>query len=672
MKIYFILFLLTGLLMTGCELPQAENSNENVSIKNLVVPESFSYATAKDCELTVHVFDNTGQPLKKIRIDVSIVLGGVQKVIQSIASDLDGEINVTLQVPGFLDSVYLSTSYLGLVPEIKIPITNNKAEYTYNAVLQEKSVKTTLSKPVQIISGTTVIRTLRGFDLLGVPDNLELQNDPIDAALLNDINASLPERKPVPAYNPEYLSSKAETDVILTEPAEVWVTFVHEGAGNKNTLGYYTYNKNKPPLTKKDIDSIHIIFPNASYLNSGGGLVSGNKVKIGIFPANTVIGWVCIADGYRNNSISAGSFIFFSDPELNPETDPAFRQHNVMLYDQARQKVLLGFEDLKRGGSADDDFNDIVFYVTSNPLTAIENTSYPKVENTAVDTDGDGIADPFDDYPMDKSKAFNNYYPAADHFATLAFEDLWPGKGDYDMNDITLDYQLNQVTNSENGITGVLGKIVLKAMGCSFHNGFGFSWPVSPSKISEAKGNKLTNGIIDVAENGLENNPNESVFILFDDGFRVLPYAGDYGIGVNTNPDAPHVDPDTLKISIAFTSPQSTKTLGVPPYNPFIFINQVRGREVHLANMVPTSKVDPSYFRTMKDDSDPEQGRYYKTVENLPWAINIMGGFIQVTEKIEITKAYLHFASWAQSGGTNSSDWYLDLAGNRNPEYIYK
>lgn len=671
MKKIFYSLLLISLVFSGCKRELIDNSVENLNIKDLVVPDDFSYNTARDCELVVSVKDNTGQPMNLIRVNVSIDPGNGRETIQSIASDENGNINAVLQVPVSVDSLYLTTDYIGFVSEVKIPIVNNRAEYFYNAVVQTKSAETFMSGPVKVMSGTTVILTLSGFNSLGVPDNLVSPNDPIDDSMLKDINASLPEYKPVPSFHPEYLTSSNETDIILDEAAEVWVTFVHEGAGNLNCLGYYTYKKDKPPVTKKDIDTIHVIFPNSSFLNSGGGLVSGNKVRIGVFPANTVIGWACIAAGYKSNTISAGSYIFFSDPELNPETNPALRQHNVMLYDQSRQKVLLGFEDLKRDAGADQDFNDIIFYVTSNPLTAIENKNYPKVDNTNVDTDGDGITDLFDDYPKDNSRAFNNYYPAKGQFATLAFEDLWPGKGDYDMNDITIDYQINQIANSKNEIVAIRAKTILKAMGCSFRNGFGFSWPLAPSQISSATGNKLTKGIIDLAANGLENNPNESVYVVFDDGFKVLPYEGSFGNGVNTNPDAPYVEPDTMKISIDFISPQTSLTLGKPPYNPFIFVNQIRGREVHLPDMAPTSRVDLSYFQTINDASEPLLGRYYKTRENLPWAINIIGGFTQVTEKNEITRAYLQFASWARSGGVSSSNWYMDLPGFRDSDYIY-
>ncbi len=57
-----------------------------------------------------------------------------------------------------------------------------------------------------------------------------------------------------------------------------------------------------------------------------------------------------------------------------------------------------------------------------------------------TDADGDGVPNDEDDYPNDGDRAFDNYYPANGP-GTLAYEDLWPGKGDYDFNDLVLDYR---------------------------------------------------------------------------------------------------------------------------------------------------------------------------------------------------------------------------------------
>ncbi len=66
-----------------------------------------------------------------------------------------------------------------------------------------------------------------------------------------------------------------------------------------------------------------------------------------------------------------------------------------------------------------------------------------------------------------------NLFPASG-FGTLAFEDLWPGKGDYDFNDLVIDYQFLITTNTSNYVESVQGTFIIRAIGASFENGFGF------------------------------------------------------------------------------------------------------------------------------------------------------------------------------------------------------
>jgi hypothetical protein len=47
----------------------------------------------------------------------------------------------------------------------------------------------------------------------------------------------------------EYLSSTDNGNIELIADAEVWITFVHEGAGYKNALGYYTHKVMIPAKT---------------------------------------------------------------------------------------------------------------------------------------------------------------------------------------------------------------------------------------------------------------------------------------------------------------------------------------------------------------------------------------------------------------------------------------
>ncbi len=221
------------------------------------------------------------------------------------------------------------------------------------------------------------------WDNQGVPDYLVEPGDEISQDLLDRIHASLPDGQRVPIHHPEYLAEGTQTNILLLEQADVFVTFVTEGAGYKNVLGFYYYDVNDPPETVADIQStMTVIYPNVSKLYSGGGLLPGDKVKIGNFPANTVIGWFLAANGYQNNNPTNGHWLLFSNPDLNPESDTTLQQHNVLLNDLGSGRVILGFEDIKRDyGSCDHDFEDALFYVTSTPTEAISYDDIPVIDD---------------------------------------------------------------------------------------------------------------------------------------------------------------------------------------------------------------------------------------------------------------------------------------------------
>ncbi|WP_411029944.1 DUF4114 domain-containing protein [Spongiimicrobium sp. 3-5] len=208
---------------------------------------------------------------------------------------------------------------------------------------------------------------------------------------LQSIDNALPESYPVPTYNPQYITSGYDTDIILDDKADVWVTFVAEGAGYKNVLGFYTYDINDPAPAKPDAKDITIIFPNVSAKGSGGSLYAGDKVKIGTFEAGTGIGWVLLANGWKGR-VTAGLWQLYSNTDYNPEADESLRYHNVLLNDTENERIILGFEDIRRDyGSCDNDFNDALFYITANPYEAIRTTNYNEItDHSDVSSGNDG------------------------------------------------------------------------------------------------------------------------------------------------------------------------------------------------------------------------------------------------------------------------------------------
>ena len=196
-------------------------------------------------------------------------------------------------------------------------------------------------------------------DAQGVPDYLEPVGDVIPSAFYDWLDAELPE---LTALDLGSLPSTVGQELHFTQPSDVWMTFVYEGAGYRNSVGYYTYDTESPPTTVDDIESAYSVFPNFSAAGSGGGLESGDKVYLGNFAAGTSLGTYLTQNG---GSASYARDTLFSTALLNPEVDPALQRHVVSIYNEAYDLFVIGYEDLPRDHPiSDDDFNDAVFYFT--------------------------------------------------------------------------------------------------------------------------------------------------------------------------------------------------------------------------------------------------------------------------------------------------------------------
>jgi len=666
-----IFALFAGLVILGSCKKNPDNQGPSDNLKpmdELVVAKNFDWSTFQTVSISVIARDNQDNPLNNVRFNVytaSPDAGGV--LMFSGVTDASGLWAVTQTIPSSLNEVTVTNTYLGLIHEQTLSIIGNKVTGIFGGLVPNPvKVKSSEGLIPSPLSGVYYMGT---FNSNGVPNYLEPVNDVVNAAMLNDMNASLPEQQPVPVYHPQYLANTAPNNLALDVLCDVWVTYITEGAGWTNSVGFFTFPTNNPPTSASQIDSIKVVFPNLSNSGSGGGLNPGNKVYIGRFPAGKSIGWVIFANGWTGSSISNGNYRIYSVSALNPETDPSLKKHTVLLQDPTRFSIMFGFEDWRRDQGSDQDFNDGILYIKANPVYGINTDGMPTVHTTQPDADGDGVPDVFDDYPNDPTKAFNNWYPSQTTYSSLAFEDLWPGKGDYDFNDLVISYRFNQITNAQNKVVQVKATLITEAMGASLHNAFGFQMPVTPADIASVTGIDLRHGLITVGANNCETGQTKAVIIPYDDAYDRLPSPG--GTGTNTDPGQPYITPDTMRLTINMTSPVSQAIMGTPPYNPFIIVNRNRNREVHLSDKPPTDKVNGSDFGTQNDDSKPASGRYYKTTNNLPWAINIADRFSYVIERNPVNQAYLKFNAWAESSGVQYPDWYKSLSGYRNNALIY-
>ncbi|USD67858.1 LruC domain-containing protein [Vibrio sp. SCSIO 43136] len=259
------------------------------------------------------------------------------------------------------------------------------------------------------------------------------------------------------------------------------------------------------------------------------------------------------------------------------------------------------------------------------------------------------------------------HFPSESGYVTLSYEDNWPYTADYDMNDVVLRYRVTEVL--KDGVvakTTISGK--LAAVGADYHSGFAVRLPnVLASDVNTSLTRLMVN---DVQQNhsGLESDMNEASFVIIND---VIDHKTNQCSYFRTQASCRNDMSFAFDLHVSFDG--DTSSLQAMPYDPFIFatpgyyhgsgIIEKPGRkwEVHLADQAPTEKFDQgNLFQGIgADTSDAQTGRYFKTANNLPWALMIYDdAWMWPTERTDILNAYPKFAEYTQTGGQVNTDWY--------------
>ncbi len=651
---------------TGCELPLKTADTSPVNAQTIM----FDYATTMEVSAQGTFHSGSGNVLSGVpfKLYTEIPTGASLPFAQGVSNE-SGTFSITLNLPTAVNKIYLQTNYIGLPSLYELPVMNKRVIFDEANVINVSaySLNKSGSPVIEAAAYVPPMKYLGTWKSDGTPNYLLPARDVIDAGLLARLNESLPEYLSVVKTHPEYLTA-SDKSTIITERADVWVTFIHEGAGYLNVLGFYTYPVGKAPASTRDIDSITIIFPNVSYSGSGGGLKSGDKVYLGQFNPNTAIGWVIFSNGYSGGKIGTGNWMLFSNQALNGVTNTALQQHNVLLNDVGFDRVVLGIEDIKRDTGGDQDFNDCMFSVTSNPVKAIALEGLALID-VPIDKDGDGVTDTFDEFPNDPLKAYSSYTPALNQYNTLAFEDLWPGRGDEDYNDLVVGYNTRTISNAQNKVVSLEMKYVVRAIGATYALGFGFELPIDPSAVQSVVTSRPELSKQPLSGNGTEAGQQKATVILFDDAYAAIRHTGSKF--VNTDATTSFVTPETIHVNIELKNPVLPSALGTAPFNPFIFVNK-RSKEVHLANKPPTMLADVSYFGTSFDKSSAAKNTYYLSREGKPWGLNIPGEYAYPIERTPIQSAYLNFDAWAKMSGAVYTDWYSTKSGYRDAAKLWK
>lgn len=649
----------------------------------------FDYRTTTQKASTISIIDFQGKPLSGITMalyyenPMQSNLNSIKTDVTPITafgSDNGGTAQVQLSVPLDVDSVYMFIASTGFVN----PYTVAVKDLTGNLIIAPAGYKGTPQVATQAQNAVPNPRNLGGnlfslgaWNSWGVPEYSYSPSDVITPWVRAVISGAVPEYYRTPSLNPHLFQAIYSPDMNIEQDAQVWVTFLEEGAGNRSTMGYFIYPTANPPTKASQIDRQTIIFPNCSYIGSSGGLTEGFKVQLLYYnptskqyqttiPAGNSVGWFLIPNGYNDDKAPKNNTSFYSINSMNPGQ----KQQIVAMNDPKNEKLYIAFEDTRRDSpiyGSDEDFNDAIFYVSASPQTAINTENKPSIA-MPIDSDGDGVYDYQDASSADPTMAHYNYCPSKGVGGTIAFEDVWPSMGDYDFNDLVIDYNYDQIINSENKVVRIKATYIVRAVGSGSPNGFALSFgSLAPTAIRRVTGQVLGDNLFKIGGNGTEIGNPKTVVPIFDNALKLF----DNQSMINVYPEKTRHAPVQIDIQIDMNSPVDPWTMGAAPFDMFLVVRGERGREIHLANQAPTAKADLALFGSGQDASNSAAGKYYLSQKGHPWAILTPVSMAYPTENSNIKNAYTHFEAWATSNGAQYPTWYAKGEGYRNSVYIY-
>jgi LruC domain-containing protein len=306
-----------------------------------------------------------------------------------------------------------------------------------------------------------------------------------------------------------------------------------------------------------------------------------------------------------------------------------------------------------------------------------------------IDTDGDGVFDDFDDFPTNPDLAYQVFYPSPYSNTSLKsgddsqyivwyyqmFEDLWPSKGDYDLNDLII--KLRMVVNFDGNNTWVSGSFdyYIWTNGAALNLGCGmefFNWVGDDGDkliLEYLYANQIT--LVPDTYNPAFTMPDPAVdngIIIFNNAD--LAKGSDYW-NTGTGPSA---DPMTSHLSFDYVVTPPTQTAHMCAFM-YLFYTDDRGHEVRPIGLPPTTGVNWSLLGTVNDASPttpwdytphsasflyPYDPPFYANSYGHPWGIELdyAGNLSVPFEKVSILDAFPQFQAWAESGGTVNEDWY--------------
>lgn len=552
----------------------------------------------------------------------------------------DGSVDFSAVLPAYVSRVYVYSTMTGLPTLMSGEIVNGKVNPVKTSSAAASVFRTrTSSQPYYTDWKKMNLdwKTFGTWNAEGKPGDLLSPGITLGKEEMEIINATIPQGEKLD------VRFCAFDEIEVSKDAHIKLYYVSNGSSQRiNALAYYIYTDELPQTNIQRSqewinENLIMLYPNLSEeaLQAGEGvqLKYYNKVTGKFedeFPAGTKVGFALLVDAWEGKGkVASYTNVMYSYSDLNNYNLPGAYKGDrpQMALFKAKDKIVLSFEDQpwteSPGSPYQGDFRDNVFVLDVDPVNAL-----PDI--------------PDGQKPDEPAGKPENLYS---NRGVLAFEDVWPYKGDYDMNDIVVKYKSNTYCDADWMITGTIDTFTFLHNGAQFENGFGYEMGVAKTSIEKVE----VISDYKCSGQGLDPSLDKATVMLFDNG-RNVP-AG------------------TVFVVKVFLKEPSSQIYGytLAPYNPFITINEFLNsdrKEVHLVNYAPTPKADLDLLGYGHDLSQPDKGIYYVSDAKFPFAFNLCGAseYVIPTEAHRIDEFYPDFNKWVASGQNEHTDWYLKPA----------
>lgn len=538
---------------------------------------------------------------------------GVEALFK-IYTDENGKFEGKMNIPTAVKSVYLYTNTWGLPGCVKLDVENGTVRYTPTSpkgrAAQQMPYPFSGEIPYTLNAGAQLYSICKWLAAghTQVTQGYITPTTMVKEEKMNDFATRMQNFfVPNGQYqdNSIYCKGPDITNVHLIKDAQINLVFVNKDASYYNTFGYYYYKSETEKGINPPTQNKYVIFP---YVENGL-LTCGDKVQLKFFgedgknpasdtfPGGYTIGWFIYSNGFNVLDYETFGQINVSRPLITTNDQ---RSAYVTLADEKSGKLIIGVED-----GANMSFCDMLFYTEATPEDAIRD------DNKPIIPDNDKPAEPTPDATESKK-------------GTLAFEDIWPTGGDYDMNDVVIEYERKVSFNTNNKVTKIEDIFRPVHNGATYTNAFAYQ--------------------IDQKQFGTVSNLPAGTTIEKETSSIIVFTNSKAEVG------------KTYTITREFDGKSLSKE-DIAEYNPYIIVNYVQDdkarKEVHLPKQKATSLADQSLI------GDKDDAYYLKRDGKYPFAIDIpIWGFKVVTESKHIDAEYNGFAKWAESDGQTHKDWY--------------